>query len=286
MRSLCKIEIWKAFHNKGFYIALGVGILLCMLDTAQNIGLVKEYFWNSSVITLSNGVVWRTANPDDTSVFYNWMGVTTLKLSNIIFYFIFPILAAMPYGWAGLMERKNGYCNHIWIRSDKKKELIGKYIAAFLSAGCAIAAPIILSFLMSAMVMPMNNPRVTNNISTIHQPQFGSLLFYRHPLLFVLADIGLIFLWGGILGGMSLAVGMLVKNKVAAVVVPFCVCLLIEMGYELNIWATDTECSPFRLFHMVTIRGTRGTIIFGEIILLFILSFAILGLKGFKDEGL
>lgn len=286
MVCMLKTEIRKAFQNRGFYVALLVGSLLCLWDIVLNYKLSEELLITRNVtMTLSNGMEWNTANQVDTSVYYNWLGVSSMDLNGIIFYFIFPILATMPYGWGALSERRNGYRNQLLIRAPRKSVIAGKYVATFLSGGVAVTVPVITDFLLSAMVMPATAPIVTDGVATIDETQFGSLLFFRHHILFVLADMGLIFLWGGVLSGLSLAAGQIIRRKIATVMFPFCLCIFVDLIFEIGILKTLVEWSPIRLFHMVTIRGTSGTVVLGEIFFCFLASVVIFGMGEMRDEG-
>lgn len=282
-----KTEIRKAFQNRGFYISLLIGGLLSLWHIIKNFELSNELLVvRNTTMTLSNGIVWNTANRVATSVYYNWLGISSMDMIGLIFYFLFPLLAAMPYGWGALVERKNGYCNQLLVRVPKTWITIGKYTAAFLSGGVAVVIPIITDFLFSALRMPMTIPEITDTVATIDETQFGSVLFFSHYILFVIANVGLIFLWGGTMAGLSLAVGEIVRNKVSAVLVPFCFCVFVDLIFEIGILNTCTEWSPIRLFHMVTIRGTSGFVIFGEILAIMLGSVIIFIIGEKRNEGL
>lgn len=289
MIRVLRVEIRKAFHNRGFYLALLAGGFLCLWDVIQNAKLAEELLISGTgvrMMTLSNGMEWNTANPVDTSVYYNWLGVSSMELNGILFYFIFPLLASMPYGGAALLERRSGYRNQLLVRMPRKWEITGKYIAAFMAGGAAVTIPVVVDFLLTAMVMPMTVPVVTDAVATMDETQFGSVLFFKHPQLFVVADIGLMFLWGGVLAGLSLAFGHLIRRKIPAVLAPFCLCIFIDLVFEIGLVKTSTEWSPIRLFHMVTIRATSGIVIFGEIVALFLISVIIIRMRGMHDEGM
>ena len=115
-----KTEIRKAFQNRGFYISLLIGGLLSLWHIIKNFELSNELLVvRNTTMTLSNGIVWNTANRVATSVYYNWLGISSMDMIGLIFYFLFPLLAAMPYGWGALVERKNGYCNQLLVRVPK-----------------------------------------------------------------------------------------------------------------------------------------------------------------------
>lgn len=286
MFRILKTEIWKAFHNAGFYTALMAGIGISLVDILLNWIKVKNHVFTAGTMTLSNGVEWSTANVAGTSVYYNWLGVNSLNLTNVIFYFLFPLLAAMPYGWSALTERKSKYRSQLLVRTGKRKAIVSKYCASALAGGITVTAPLIANFVLGVLVMPLTKPRITDMASAMTETQFGSLIFYRHPFLFVIADIGLVFLWGCGIGAAALALGQFFRHMFEAVISPFVICFLVELIFEVIPGITKTEWSPIRLFHMDTIRGTSGFVIFGEILMILLISFFVFYVRGLHDEGL
>ena len=289
MLRIIKTEMNKAIQNRGFYLAMLAGSIFCLWNVILNIQMVEQLIRPDNRVTsmiLSNGVEWSMVNVVDTSVFYNWLGVVSMNANGVWFYFLFPLLAAIPYGGAIATERKNGYRNQLIVRISKKKELLGKYIAVFLTGGITVTLPVLMDFLLGAMIMPATFPVVTDAVATISENQFGSLLFFRCPPLFVVANMGLMFLWGGVLAGTALVIGQITRKRLTAILTPLGVCIFIDLLYECSVIVTEVEWSPIRLFHMATIRATSGFVIFGEIIGLFIVAVVLLFVRGMQDEGL
>lgn len=283
-----KTELYKAFHNKRFCLVLVICGMFVLVNAFQNIKLVREFLipgYRVTTMTLSNGAEWITANASNTSVYYNWLGVSSMELKGVLFCFLFPLFAAIPYSGENFVERKNGYRNQLLIRIPKKWEVMGKYAATALSGGAVVTIPIIFDFLLGALIMPMTHPVITDEVIGMSETQLGSALFYNSPNIFVCANIALMFIWGAALAVTALAIGQLVRRKIVAVVSPFCICLLVDLVFEIGFIRTNTEWSPIRLFHMVTIRGTSGFVIAGEILFLFLVSSVIFFIRGMSDEG-
>lgn len=286
MRRVVKVELWKAMHNKGMYMALLAGILLSLCDVIQNMSLVQTYIYsNRDTTVLSNGVEWCSANVTGCSVYYNWIGIGGFNFGNRVFYLVFPLLAAMAYGWISMEEKRKGYGRQMLTRIGKRGYILSKYIASFVAGGVAVAVPVVINFLLCALVMPSVKPLITDMVSGMNEPQMGAYLYYQHPLLFVIADIGLIFLWGGALGGLTLAAEQFITKRIVAVLLPFCCCILIEAFYP-DLLATYFEWSPIQLFHMSTLRQTSAYIVFGEILFILAVSFLTVKVKGERNEDL
>lgn len=276
--------MWKALHNRMFYMALLIGCTICASNLWQKAELAMEYLYNAEKYTLSNGMVWGGGDLDSLSVFKQWMGATEDTINSYIFWFLLPLLSGMAYGWKAQEERKNGYHNQMCIRVGRKNNSIAKYMASATAGGLTIAIPLICNVVFMATYMTIQKPYITPDTSgEILEVQFGSLLFFEQPVLYIVAAIGLATLWGSVFGGLTMAAGMLTKRRISAVLVPFLLCTLIEVIFSANILITEMEWSPRYLFHLQSIRATSGWIIFGEIMTVFILSFGMVLWKGQKD---
>lgn len=284
MKNILKTEVWKSTHNPMFYAALCIGLFFCAIDFGINVSLAWNYLYHTRPYRLSNGVLWGLGDAKGMSVFYNWICAEEKDFYHVLFWFALPLLASFSYGWADLLEKKNGYRNQYLIRASKGKVLLSKFLSVFFSGGVVVMIPVLLNFMLTAMVMPLTKPIITNESSGMLQTQFGSLLFYERPYLFVLLSLFLIFLWGGTFGVMSLAVSSVVRSRIVAVILPFILCALMEVLYMTNNIQTSVEWSPRYLFHLMTIRGTSGIIIFGEIFGITVLSFLIFLGRGKRDE--
>lgn len=286
MRKLCRIEIWKAFHNRWFFIALIAGMLISIFNVGKNFLLAKEYLYKAYPYILSNGMTWGMGDIYGMSVYVNWIGADASRLESAVFWFILPLLAAMPYGVNALREERSKYKNQIFIRSGRKQEAIAKYLAAFLSGGMVVACPVMVNYFVTALFMPLTKPRVTDMSSGMVETQFGSLLFYEHPAIFVALVFLTVFLWGGVFGGMALTGGKFIRKRIFSVCCPFVFCLLIELFFSTGMISTSLEWSPVQLFHTLSIRGTSGIIIFGEIFLFMFSSFFLFWIREVKYEGI
>lgn len=50
----------------------------------------------------------------------SWIGGEEYSLGFAIFYFLFPIMVAMPYSWSYVQEEKSGYMRVIGVTISKK----------------------------------------------------------------------------------------------------------------------------------------------------------------------
>ena len=285
-RGQVKAEIWKATHNKFFYFALFIGMYLACYDLVRIIPEQLELFRREHISYLPNGQMWTYQNWSDTTVFINWMGMQMDFINRVVFWFGLPLLTALPHGWTEVRERKNGYRNHMLVKMKKREYWEAKALAGFFSGGIVVCIPTFFTFLILLLVLPSGKPRVAESISGINETMLGSRLFFQHPWIFVLANLAYMFLWGGTFALLALAAGSIWKRKTAAVFTPLILCILIELGYEMQLYQTKTECSPFMITHLAPNRGTSGWVIMAELAIFLGGSLLILWRREKKDEGL
>ena len=84
----------------------------------------------------------------------NWIGSHNIYLQQNIFYMAIPILATLPFGSSFYDDINRGYARNVCVRAKKKYYLVAKYIAVFVSGGCVVAIPMVLSFLISSIFLP------------------------------------------------------------------------------------------------------------------------------------
>lgn len=282
-----KKELWKALHNPLFYTALAIGLGVALTDVVQSRLYADEWLFNQkNFYYLPNGVKWGGGSIEANGLFDNWIGAGLNNLAQIVYYVALPLLAAMAYGWAELTEKKSGYRNQLCVRETVRVRLLSRYLAAFTAGGTVAAVPLIVNVLIGAMVLPAAVSSPTSMHTPMNNLQFGSLLYFEYPWLFVLLSIVLVFFWGGAFCCLSLAAGMFLRNRILTVFSPFLCCLALEMGYQTGVIQTETELSPIVLMHLVTMQATSGAVVLGEIGILILLSFGIFWIGGKREEGL
>ncbi len=80
------------------------------------------------------------------TVFSTWIGGDGYSLGASVYFFIFPLLISIPYGWSYCEEKKNGYIGAVVAKAGKTSYFLAKYIAVFLTGGLAMVIPLFLTF--------------------------------------------------------------------------------------------------------------------------------------------
>jgi len=102
-----------------------------------------------------------------------------------------PLLTALPYSISILMDVKKHYVNNIFTRIDKKKYYKAKLFAQFIVGGFVASFPLVISFVVTAMILPAFKPEsVSSQFNFSKLSVFGDL-FFKAP--FAMAVIGFFF---------------------------------------------------------------------------------------------
>ena len=115
----------------------------------------------------------------------NWIGSHNIYLQQNIFYMAIPILATLPFGSSFYDDINRGYARNVCVRAKKKYYLVAKYIAVFVSGGCVVAIPMVLSFLISSIFLPTMLPEASYTFTNIYPAYKWADLFYVQPLLYL-----------------------------------------------------------------------------------------------------
>jgi len=229
MRSMLRSELWKATHNYYFYISIAIGMLLSLCDVVQN-WLEVNYLTNLTIETLGSGI--GSGDHSGFSLFVMWIAVNGITFGSRAFYFVFPILAALPYGWSLYSEIKSGAMYQYSTRAGKKQFYISKYVACFLSGGLAVAIPILFNLLTNALICPYALPNVTNSVSPIRNGCFLSELYYTAPWMHALIWCFVDFVWGGVAACLCFLLGKKSRFQVVVIVFPFLVFYIWDVLYN------------------------------------------------------
>ena len=142
MGNCIRTEMWKAFHNKMMRSALLIGFILVIADLVQTAITVSD---------LGASYAHSPGGYDGCSLFVNWIGVNGVTVGAVVFYAVWPFLAAMPYGWSLYEDNRSHMTNNILTRVPYSQYLTAKMAAVFVSGGIAIALPVTADLFMSRL---------------------------------------------------------------------------------------------------------------------------------------
>ena len=283
MCSVLKLELKKAFKNKFFWISVVLGCLITLLSFEH---MVNMYYEGMSAISGNSTDIIYDPHIGINTVFNCWIGGEPFSLGSSIYFFVFPLLIALPYGWSYSEERKCGYRRMMITKTGKKKYYCAKYVAVFLSGGVAMVLPLIFNFWMTLLVVPAILPDVTMNMFYgVFGGSFLAELYYTVPFLYVAIYLFIDFVYCGFLVCICMAVSGIVRQKWGVVLIPFLLLLFVHVITDY-IYSDPSvaykELSPLYFLRGVEVRYSFS----GSIILLFAIGFVIMrSIDNFIESG-
>ena len=281
MCSVLKLELKKAFKNKFFWISVVLGCLITLLSFEH---MVNMYYEGMSAISGNSTDIIYDPHIGINTVFNCWIGGEPFSLGSSIYFFVFPLLIALPYGWSYSEERKCGYRRMMITKTEKKKYYCAKYVAVFLSGGVAMVLPLIFNFWMTLLVVPAILPDVTMNMFYgVFGGSFLAELYYTVPFLYVAIYLFIDFVYCGFLVCICMAVSGIVRQKWGVVLIPFLLLLFVHVITDY-IYSDPSvaykELSPLYFLRGVEVRYSFS----GSIILLFAIGLLVISLIGIIKE--
>ncbi len=261
MSGTLKSELWKAFHNKMFLLALAAGLLMSAANILQNSATVAEI--TESTLRHFQQDPERFSGGFAGLLFMLWL-LIYFSLGALAFDFYWPILAALPYGWSYLKDRRSGVYDQIVTRMGKKAYFRAKYTAVFLSGGAVVGGTALFDLLVNALICPVETPRIID-LPPVANGCCLSALYFHAPWLFCLAFCGLAFLWGGVTGTLCLALGTLPRLQVFVILFPYLLYYVWNLLYAQlrELFGYIPLLSPLQLIQVSPSYINPGWAIFG-----------------------
>lgn len=267
MLKVINIELKKAIKTKYFISAILIGVLISIIGLVYNVKLVQE------------NVVYEGMNPciEACTLFNHWIGGEGFSLGSSLYFFVYPLIIAIPYGWSFCCEKTSGYMRQMIIRTGKVKYLFAKYVATFISGGLAMVIPLITNFMMTALFVPALRPVPTYDTSYgVFGVSMFSKYYYTHPYMYVGLYLLVDFVFCGALASLTMLSAQFIKYKWINCIFPFVVCMGINvvdnMLHSNDITTNYYQVSPFYFTRgMQTGYPARLSIIMGIVFIMILL---------------
>lgn len=266
LRKAVAAELYKALHNKMFWLALAVGLALIAMDLMECAANIHEAV---------NSVMGFRAKGYDTylgySLFSSWMYLGNGTYGASLLTTVWPLLAAMAFGWSYNNERITGVYNQIVSRVGIRQYFLSKHIAVFISGGLAFSLPMVMDLLGMGLIYPaVGHPNIWDT-------SFLSELALISPWGFCFAMCGMSFLWGGATACICHCVGTYLRHGVMVVLVPYALYIVIDAIistlYAMFPDQTHITLSP-RLLGAMLDAHNYGWLQFSYLVLFTVGSFA------------
>ena len=271
MKIVLKNEIKRAFKEKFFYLAL----LLGMVITISHIFSWSLKYWNY----MANLDEYERSFFKPASVFDMWIGGCPVPWQAYTYYILIPLIAAIPYGISLHEDRKSGYMKNMILRSGRKNYYLGKYIANFIAGGLAVVIPLMLNFFINCALFPAYKPEVVG-LGPIGLKSMFYKVFYTHPIVYILIFFLMDFIYAGLYANITLIFSEIVNYKYIVMLGPIFVVIFTNSILELY---NKSDCSS-TYFLMGSSSKTNGLFVFGEAVILFIITFGYILYRGRHEE--
>lgn len=221
-----RVELGRGLRGGMFFSVLLIGLLLSGINVMESLQRAREM---SQLIrdSLAMGIRF---NPGCTgfSLFISWIALHPTGAGSMLFYFLLPLLAAIPYGWSYCQDRKSGYYTQVMVRMGKRRYFAAKYLAVFVTGGLAVAIPLIADLLVCALLLPDRAVHVYDGLLPILNFALAAKLLYTNRWLYAALWCCLTFLWGGAFSCICFLPGTRFRLSTLTVLTPFAAVLGVD----------------------------------------------------------
>lgn len=226
MSRCIRAEFRRAFRNQMLWGALVIGCLFSTINILESVQRAKQL----SELTMESLAAGMQINRNCTgfSLFVSWIALHPIGMGSNLFYFLLPILAAIPYGWSYSQDRKSGYYTQVITRMGKRNYFFAKYSAIYVSGGAAVSIPVLTDLLICALILPDRVMRVSNTLLPIFNYSLAGTLLYTHRWIYALLWIGLTFAFGGAFACMCFFTGSRLRLSALVPLLPFVITLGVD----------------------------------------------------------
>lgn len=261
MKHLLRFEICRSFSGVRFVAALALGAFLVV---AHFVGFVIPHACSDLYETWRRGLDGLCPM----SLFHMWFGMTGQSPFTVAFFIFAPLLSCMSNATELLDDVRTGFCNHALVRYAGRKYFASKMLSTFIAGGAVVCAPLILGFLLAAMMVPAIFPDSASGSFPIEEFNFMSGVYYAHPFAYVIVYIALNYVTYGLATCCGSLLGLLSGNKGVAVSAVFIFSMIAE--------AVSTALQPARIFSLRAITAPYQPCIIDGLSVLFVLMILII----------
>lgn len=214
MKEMLRIEFSRALKNKYLLFAILLGCAVTVSHFVLHV--VPTHKGDLINAVLAPEKIWYP-----NSVFNQWIGETSYTMQTTLYYLLLPILAALPFADSFFLDMKTGYIKNVFIRINKSRYYIAKYLSTFVAGGIAVVVPLLLNLALTASVFPSLVPEGSTFMFGVYENNLGSGIFITHPYLYTFLYLALDFVFAGLLAGVALTISFFVSNRFIVVLSPF-----------------------------------------------------------------
>lgn len=290
LQNTLRLELRKSFRNKAFLFSAAVGLVFVVMSAYSRISLeFSELGFRAFVDRQIEDLGYAKYPIVPMSTLYSeWIGGEVFSVAVSLFYTLLPLLAILPYGSSFSEEVHSGYIKVLISRCGRRTYFLSKFAAAFVSGGTVIVLPQTVSLLICAAVFPAVKPNVIyHQYLALHHWSMLGRLGNEHPLLFVLAFLGIDFVFAGLFACLAISAAFFFRSRLAVIAVPFLALLGSDMSRSLLGHISYVEISPLKFLHAIPFENyTKTPVVLLWLLLLNLLTVPVILGKGCRYEVL
>lgn len=271
MSAIYKIEISRAFKNKGFLYAMCIGLTIVSLHLV---------LWLPDIADMNKMLMKNSYSEFPLTSYFGWICGNTITWQQYLYFLLVPLISSLPYGYSMFEDRESAFMKQIVIKCGKMDYYRAKFLAVFLSGGVVTVVPLLFNLIVSMMVLPSICPDVLSNNYSVTSNTMFSGLFYEHPNIYIFIYMMIDFLFGGLFASIAIVVSGLTEHKYVVQIAPLFILIFVNSFFGL----TDTPHYAPVYFMNCSFPVIRWYGVFGEMIILIAISLGYVLWKGRKDE--
>lgn len=216
MKELFVLEIRRCFRSKGFKTALVIGIGIAAAHAIQ----FFLYIY---------GLQKAGVDPSYLLLTESYLGEDYVLVWHAIYYWLLPVLAALPFSTSHFTDAHSGYLNQLAVRKKKGQIYAVRYLVTYLSGSVIVLLPLMINLFIMAAFFPVGTPQSFQLTSVISQTGIMGDLHYSSPLAYTFAFWLITVLFGGLFACTSLVLSLFIKNTFYITIIPAFILLFWDL---------------------------------------------------------
>ena len=213
VKQMLKMEINRIIGRPIFWLVILVGIVIAVWPIIQ---------------TWPHGVTDAVYVTYTGSAYIMWMYILQSGLYHI-YALTFPLLTTLAYSDAYAEDFNTGFIKNILTKVEKKKYLKVRYGVNFVLGGLVVVFPLVINFMGEMLAYPLIENSLYFGMRMVTVNGFMPELFYSHPFIYTVLRMLSIFLFGGMLSSLALALSTVIKNRYIVLVFPFIILIGLDV---------------------------------------------------------
>jgi len=153
MKDILKLELKRVFINRGFVVALGIGLFICLLHIVLFGIIFHVDRMNLDDIQFAPPGFSYLLDTATYSYLFGFLSLNTYDILLNTYSFILPLLVCLPFVRSYRLEQSGRYSNDLKTPTNKPLQWCARLFAIFLSAAVIAVIPLILDLFATVLLL-------------------------------------------------------------------------------------------------------------------------------------